>query len=106
MDFVYRNTVLSIMRSTFSFTAVTFREISSIAALMKLLLAIEQHVTTAALSPPLPARGRESSPRRFFPSAMALEWSWSYPGHSTVESGGDVLKTGMPEIVPVYFTIC
>ena len=25
---------------------------------------------------------------------MALEWPWSYPGQSTVESGGNALKTG------------
>ena len=25
---------------------------------------------------------------------MALEWPWSYHGQSTLESGGDALKTG------------
>ena len=48
------------MQSAFSFTAA-FPEISSTAALMKLLLAIEQHVKTTALSPPLPARRQDSS---------------------------------------------
>ena len=58
-----------------SFTAV-FCEISSTAALIKLLLAIEQHVKTTALSPPLPARGRVSSK------------PLTIPGQSTVGSMG------------------
>ena len=42
VDFVYRNAVYHILvQSTLSFTAVAFREISSTAALNKLLLAIE-----------------------------------------------------------------
>ena len=43
---------------------------------MKLLLAIEQHVKTTALSPPLPDRRRESSR------------PLTIPGQSTVESMG------------------
>ena len=63
---------------------------------MKLLLAIEQHVTAAAaLSPPLPGRGREYSRPSTIPSiTMDLEGPWGYPGQSTVESGSDVLKAG------------
>ena len=30
----------------------------------------------------------------FLPSATALEWPWSYPVQSTVEFGGNALKTG------------
>ena len=83
------------MQSTLSFTAVTFREISSTAALTKLLLAIEIHVTTAALSPPLPVRGRESSRSSTLPPIIhglevVLELPWSF----YVKSGGGVLKTG------------
>ena len=57
---------------------VAFREISSTAAMMKFLLAIEQHVKTTALSSPLPARRRESSR------------PLTIPGQSTVESMGVV----------------
>ena len=46
--FVHRNAVYTIM-SALSFTAVAFREISSIAALMKLLLHIEIHVAVCEL---------------------------------------------------------
>ena len=61
-----------------SFTKVVVREMSSTAALMKLLLPIEILVTTAALSPPLPARGRGSSMLSTLPPinhglAVALE---------------------------------
>ena len=50
---------------------------------MKLLLAIEVHMTTAALSPPLPARGRGSSrpstlpPTISYGLGVALELPWS-----------------------------
>ena len=63
------------IQSAFSFTTA-FCKISSTAALTKLLLAIEQHVKTAALSPPLPARRQESS--RLLTN----------PGQSTVKSMG------------------
>ena len=58
--------------------------------------------------------------RHFLSSAMALQWPWSYPGQSNLESGGDALKTGRvtsalvqcpklcpcisPEVVPEYVT--
>ena len=48
-------------------------------------------MTTAALSPPLPARGRKSSRPSTLPHQ---KWPWGYPGQSLVESGGDALKTG------------
>ena len=56
---------------------------------------------------------KPAGPRRFLPSAMALEWPWSYRGQSTVESGGGVLKTGRVagtlvtifEMVPIYLPI-
>ena len=110
VNFVYKNTVY---HSTLSFTAIAFREISSTAALYKLLLAIEIHVQPQRCRR-LCRLGDESQagPRRFPPSAMALEWPWSYPGQSTVESEDDALKTGRvtgalvqcPKFVPVDFT--
>ena len=53
-------------------------------------------MTTAAFSPPLPARGRESSRPTTLPPigqglGVALELHFS---QSTVESGGDASKTG------------
>ena len=67
-----------------SLSMITFavREISNTAALMKLLLAIEVHVTTGALSPPLPARGRGYSRPSTLPNishglGMALKLPWS-----------------------------
>ena len=44
VDFEYRNVVYQSIKSTLSFTVVSLREISSIAAPMKLLLPIEIHV--------------------------------------------------------------
>ena len=49
MDFVYRNAQCVPIKSALSFTAVAFREISSTAALMKLLLAIEIHAAVCDL---------------------------------------------------------
>ena len=79
----------------FSFTAVAFPMISSSAALMKLLLAIDIQVTTVALSPPLPACGREPSRPLMLPPishglGVALELPWSI----YCWAGGDALKTG------------
>ena len=71
---------------------VAVREISHTAALMKLLLVIEVHVTTAAFLCRLADEGPGGS-RRFLSKAMALEWPWSYPGQSTVEFWGGALKT-------------
>ena len=47
--FVYRNECSVPIKSALSFTAVAFREISSTAALMKLLLPIKIHVTVSDL---------------------------------------------------------
>ena len=81
-----------------SFTRVVVREMSSTAALMKLLLPIEVHVTTAALSPPLPARGRGSSILR-----ASSHQPWPRSGlESTVEFEGVALKTGRVTCVPLY----
>ena len=78
-----------------SFTAA-FREISSTVALMKLLLAIEQHVKTAALWPPLPSAVSQTRVQQALdvpPTSHGLEWPWSYPGQSTVWSLG-VMRSG------------
>ena len=49
MDFVYRKECSLPIKSALSFTTVAFREISSTAALMKLLLPIEIHVAVCDL---------------------------------------------------------
>ena len=64
-------------------STVAVRDISNTAALTKLQLDIEVHVTTAALSPPLPARGLGSSRSSTLPtishglgvSLVNLPWS-------------------------------
>ena len=110
---MYRNAVyISVIPPTLSFTAVDFREISSTAALMKLQLTIEIQMTTVALSPSMPARGRESSRPSTLPPishglGVGLELPWSiYFG----VWGCDELKTGhvtgtlvQRPTVPVYF---
>ena len=76
---------------------------------MKLLLAIEQHVTTVAqhcrhlfrLADESPA-----GPQHSLSSAMALEWPWSYPDQFTVESGGDAFKTGRVTGTLVHLLKC
>ena len=64
------------IKSVLSFPAA-FREISSTAELMKLLLAIQQHVKTTALSRPLPARRRESSRPLTIPGQSTVELLFS-----------------------------
>ena len=50
MDFVYRNTLYLVpIKSALYVTAVAFREISSTAALMMLLLPIEMHMAVCEL---------------------------------------------------------
>ena len=49
VDFVYKNECSLPIKSALSFTAVAFREISSIAALTKLLLPIEIYVPVCEL---------------------------------------------------------
>ena len=83
--------------NSLSFRIVAIRKKSNTAVLMKLLLAIEVHVTTTALSSPLPARvlgSSRPSTLPVLPVAMALKSPWNYPGQSTVEFGGGALKTG------------
>ena len=82
VDFVYSNAVHNHTATLFLTDVAFFCEISRTVVLMKLLLAFEVHVTTAAFSPSLPARGQESSRRSTLPLisrgvGVALKLPWS-----------------------------
>ena len=106
--------------STLSFTAIAFRDILRIKHSSSDEATAGHRGTCDNRSVVAASAGSRTGVQQAMGASSHQPWPWSYPGQSTVESGGDALKTGRvtdalvqcpklcpcisPEVVPVYVT--